>query len=243
MDRLDICLVKKGLVPSRSKALELIKNKKVKVNGVVVEKPSTPFKDDAVVEIDDKLLKYVSRGGFKLEKAINEFSLDFNGKVVLDMGSSTGGFTDCALQHGAKKVYAVDVGSNQLAPVLLKDNRVESKENTDVRNLPKEIFDKCDIIVADISFVSETIILGAIVDKITTQDLIILIKPQFECGISIAKKNKGIIKDYKESKQIADSAIEKIKKLGYKVINVTDSPITGGDGNHEFIVWLKKGNP
>lgn len=240
MSRLDVILCQKNLVPSRSKATEIIKAGCVLVNGVVVTKPSFLVEEDALFEVKTNLLKYVSRGGLKLEKAINEFGLDFNQSVVLDMGASTGGFTDCALQNGASRVYSVDVGSGQLAEKLKNDNRVINIENTDVRTLDKEIFDKCSYIVADISFVSEIKILSSILDKISNQKLIILVKPQFECGIEIAKKYKGLIKDYKLSKKIADEAIEKIKNLGFKIIKTTDSPITGGDGNNEFIIFIEK---
>lgn len=238
--RADVVLVEEGYFESRSKATEAIKNGQVKVNGEVIKKPSAEIELGQTIQLGADVLKYVSRGALKLEKAIKEFNIDFNDKVVLDMGSSTGGFTEVALLNGAKKVYAVDVGSNQLAEKLRNDARVCSFEKTDIRDFSQKYFDECDIIVADISFISEVKILGAIYDKISNQKLYILIKPQFECGVEIAKKYKGTIRDYNLSKKIATKAIEDIKMLGYNVLGLTDSPITGGDGNHEFITYLTK---
>lgn len=238
--RADIVLVEEKYFESRAKAAESIKNGQVKVGGVVLKRPSQEIETGQKIEIAEGVLKYVSRGGLKLEKAIKEFGVNFNGKVVLDMGSSTGGFTEVSLINGAGKVYAVDVGSGQLHQKLLNNPSVVSMEKTDVRDVKQEVFDECDIIVADISFISEIKILSAIFNKITNQSLIILIKPQFECGIEIAKKYKGLIKDYNLSKKIANQTIEQIKALGFIVLGITDSPITGGDGNHEFIIHLTK---
>ena len=240
MERIDILLVKSGLFPSRQKAIEAIKQGQVLVNGKKVLKPSEKVEESSTLEASNELLKYVSRGGFKLEGAINNFNLDLSGATVLDMGSSTGGFTDCALQHGAKKVYAVDVGSGQLADKLKNDSRVISMENTDIRNLSENIIHDCDYIVGDISFISIVKILGAIKDYISNQKLVILIKPQFECGVELAKKYKGTIRDYNLSKKICNETLEKLNGLGFKVVSLANSPIKGGDGNSEFVVLLKK---
>ena len=240
MERVDTLLVKKGLVPSRQKAISLIKEGMVFSDGKKILKPSEKFDEKTEFEIKGELLKYVSRGGFKLEGAIKEFNLDFNNKTVLDMGSSTGGFTDCALQHGAKKVYAVDVGSNQLVDKLKNDERVVSMENTDIRSLKKDIFDACDFIVGDLSFISIVKIVEYIKDFLTNQQLVLLIKPQFECGIEIAQKYKGTIRDYNLSKKICNDTLAQIKKMGFVVKNVSDSPIKGGDGNSEFVALLEK---
>lgn len=238
--RADVVLVEEKYFETRVRAQEAIKNGQVKVNGVVIKKTSQEIEPGQKIELAENILKYVSRGGLKLEKAIKEFKIDFNNKVVIDMGSSTGGFTQVSLLNGAKKVFAVDVGTNQLAEKLRQDPRVSVHEGTDIRNFPKVYFDESDIIVADISFISEIKILSAIYDKITNQNLVILIKPQFECGMEIAKKYKGLIKDYNLSKKIANKAVEDIKKIGFSVLGITDSPITGGDGNNEFIVLLNK---
>lgn len=240
MERVDTLLVKKGLVPSRQKAISLIKEGMVFSDGKKILKPSEKFDEKTEFEVKGELLKYVSRGGFKLEGAIKEFNLDFNNKTVLDMGSSTGGFTDCALQHGAKKVYAVDVGSNQLVDKLKNDERVVSMENTDIRSLQKDIFDGCDFIVGDLSFISIVKIVEYIKDFLTNQQLVLLIKPQFECGIEIAQKYKGTIRDYNLSKKICNDTLAQIKKMGFVVKNVSDSPIKGGDGNSEFVALLEK---
>ena len=238
--RADVVLVEEKYFETRARAQEAIKNGQVKVNGVVIKKPSQEIEDGQKIELAENILKYVSRGGLKLEKAIKEFKIDFDGKVVLDMGSSTGGFTEVSLLNGAKKVYAVDVGTGQLHKDLLNNPKVISMEKTEIRDVGEKIFDECDIIVADISFISEVKILGAIYDKISKQNLYILIKPQFEMGAELSRKYKGVIKDYNLSKKIASQAIEQIVTLGFSVHGITDSPITGGDGNHEFIVWLTK---
>ena len=240
MERADVVLVKKGLAPSRQKAISLIKEGMVFSNGNKVLKPSEKLNETVEIEVRGELLKYVSRGGFKLEGAIKTFDLNFEGKTILDMGSSTGGFTDCALQHGAKKVFAVDVGSNQLVDKLKNDQRVVSMENTDIRKLTKEIFDECDFIIGDLSFISIVKIVEYIKDFLTNQQLVLLIKPQFECGVEIAQRYKGTIRDYSLSKKICSETLEKIKRLGFAIKNVADSPIKGGDGNTEFVALLEK---
>ena len=240
MERVDILLVKKGLAPSRQKAISLIKEGVVFSGGRKIVKPSEKYDDACEFEVKGELLKYVSRGGFKLEGAIKAFNLDFNNKTILDMGSSTGGFTDCALQHGAKKVFAVDVGSNQLVDELKNDERVVSMENTDIRALKKEVFDECEFIVGDLSFISIVKIVEYIKDFLTNQQLVLLIKPQFECGLEIAQKYKGTIRDYYLSKKICNETLEKIKRMGFVVKSVSDSPIKGGDGNSEFVALLEK---
>lgn len=240
MERVDILLVKKKLAPSRQKAISLIKEGMVFSRGSKILKPSEKFDEETEFVVKGEMLKYVSRGGFKLEGAIQSFGLSFDGKTILDMGSSTGGFTDCALQHGAKKVFAVDVGSNQLVDKLKNDARVISMENTDIRNLSREIFDECEIVVGDLSFISIVTILSYIREFLTNQQLILLIKPQFECGVDLAKKYKGTIRDYNLSKKICLETIEKIKKNGFAVKQLTDSSIKGGDGNSEFLVLLEK---
>lgn len=240
MERVDILLVQAGLFPSRQKAIDAIKQGQVLVNGKKVLKPSEKVSANSKFEANTDLLKYVSRGGFKLEGAIRQFGLDLSGTTVLDMGSSTGGFTDCALQHGAKKVYAVDVGSGQLVDKLKNDKRVISMENTDIRDVSKEIIDDCDYIVGDISFISIVKILTSINQFIQKQTLVLLIKPQFECGVEVAKKYKGTIRDYNLSKKICNETLEKLKALGFRVYAVADSPIKGGDGNSEFVALLKK---
>lgn len=240
MERLDVLLVKKGMFPSRQKAIEAIKLGQVFVEETKKIKPSEKFEEEVNIKITGDNLKYVSRGGFKLEKMISEFNLNFKNAVVLDMGSSTGGFTDCALKNGAKKVFAVDVGSNQLVESLKQDKRVISLENTDIRNISEDVINECNIVVGDLSFISIVKILDAIKPYIKTQILALLIKPQFECGVELSKKYKGVIKDYNLSKKICFDVLNKIKDLGFNVHKVSDSPIKGGDGNNEFIALISK---
>lgn len=240
MERADILLVKNGIFPSRQKAIEGIKSGGVNANGKKILKPSEKFDESTVFEYTGEVLKYVSRGGFKLEKAINTFKLDFEDKKILDMGSSTGGFTDCAIQYGAKKVYAVDVGTDQLVETLKRNPKVVSMENTDIRSLAKNVFDDCDFIVGDLSFISVVKILVSIKENITNQKLILLIKPQFEMGVDLSRKYKGVIRDQSLSQKICDETLNKIKNLGFVVHSVTKSPIKGGDGNTEFITLITK---
>ena len=236
--RIDVLLTEKGFFSSRSKAVMAIKDSCIMAGEKIVQKPNETYEDDVEIKIVSAPLRYVSRGGLKLEKAIEVFDIDFTDKVVLDLGASTGGFTDCALQHGAKKVFAVDIGSGQLVESLRKDTRVVNLENTDAKILDKKIFDECDYIVADISFVSIAKIISSIENKITGQKLMLLIKPQFECGLSLAKKFKGIIRDKSLSKEITDKTIKGIEGLGFTLLGLDESPIKGGDGNTEFItLW------
>lgn len=242
MERADVLLVKNGLLSSRQKAILAIKAGNVEANGKIVAKPSEKFSEDTHFLLIGDGFKYVSRGGLKLEGALKTFDVKLKDKVVLDMGASTGGFTDCALQNGAKKVFAVDVGSGQLVDELKNDPRVVSMENTDIRKVPKEIFDECDYIVGDISFISITKILSAIKDMITSQTLILLIKPQFECGMELAKKFKGVIRDYNLSKKICNDTLKVLTQMGFCVEKLADSPIKGGDGNTEFVALVKRHN-
>lgn len=238
--RIDVLLTEREMFSSRSRAVMAIKDGSISVNGKIITKSGELVDDNSIIEIVGETLKYVSRGGLKLEKAIEVFGIDFSGSVVLDMGASTGGFTDCALQNGAKKVYAVDVGSNQLDERLKNDKRVINLEQTDVKDLKNNFFYECNYIVVDISFVSITKIIASIIDKITTQKLMLLIKPQFECGLELAKKHKGIIRDERLSKEIADNTISELEGLGLKLINIAPSPIKGGDGNTEYITYWRK---
>lgn len=240
MERVDVLLVKKGFFTSRQKAILAIKSGNVQADGEVVAKPSEKFADETSFLLVGECLKYVSRGGLKLEGALKAFNFNLENKVILDMGASTGGFTDCALRSGAKKVFAVDVGSGQLVDELKNDPRVISMENTDIRTLKKEVFDECDVIVGDISFISITKILSAIKDKLTNQTMILLIKPQFECGIELAKKYKGVIRDYNLSKKICNDTLNCLMQMDFCVEKIADSPIKGGDGNTEFVALIKK---
>ena len=236
MNRLDKEIVERNLAPTRAKAQELIKSGNVKVNGKIINKASDDIlPSDNIEIIDNSALKYVSRAGLKLEKAINNFSLDFNGKNVMDIGSSTGGFTDCAIQNGAKSVIAVDVGTNLMHESLRKNAKVELHEQTNIKDLPNDKFKTIDYITVDVSFVS----LNKIIDKIALAncpaDIIALIKPQFECGKVIADKFKGVILNQKIHQDILTNTISMFNDFGYTLLDITFSPITGGDGNIEYI--------
>ena len=240
--RLDLILVERELFETREKAKREIMAGNVIVNEQVVTKAGTMLKDndELNIRIKDKL-KYVSRGGLKLEKAIKTWDLDFKDKSVLDIGASTGGFTDCALQNGAKCVYSVDVGKNQLDWKLRNDERVLSLEEMHIKDLKEEDIDneKVDFIVIDVSFISLTKVIPYFKKFLAkTGKIVMLVKPQFEVGREKIGRN-GIV----ENEEYHDEAVKKIisfsKKCGYELIGVEDSPIRGAKGNKEFLTLLK----
>ena len=239
--RLDLILVEREIFETREKAKREIMAGNVIVNEQTVTKAGTNFNDDekTVIRIKDRL-KYVSRGGLKLEKAIKVWELDFSGKTVLDIGASTGGFTDCALQNDAKKVYSVDVGTNQLDWKLRNDERVVSIENMHIKDLKPENLknEKMDFIVIDVSFISLTKVIPYLNKFLNTEGkVIMLVKPQFEVGKEKIGKN-GIVTE----EQYHDEAIKKIisfiKDNSYKLIGVEESPIRGTKGNKEFLMLI-----
>ena len=241
MNRLDVELVKRNLVKSRSKAKELILNNFIKINGSINNKPSTMIYDtDSLEIVPNGTLKYVSRGGLKLERAIELFNIDFKDKKVMDIGSSTGGFTDCSLQHGAKEVIAIDVGTNVMDDSLRDDKRIKLYENLNIKDASDDLFNNIDIIVSDVSFIS----IKYIIDKIVPykiNEVILLIKPQFECGKQIADKYKGVILDKGIHKKIVDNIIYYLSKYNYHLYGIEVSPIRGGSGNIEYISYFKYG--
>ncbi|MDO5569021.1 MAG: TlyA family RNA methyltransferase, partial [bacterium] len=193
-NRIDKEIVARGFVPSRSKAQELINSDFIKCNGKVINKCNYLVDNSDCIEIiTNDRLKYVSRGGLKLEKAITEFKIDFTDKFVMDIGSSTGGFCDCALQHGAKRIIAIDVGTDLLHDTLRKNSKIELHEQTNFKELEHKYFQNIDIITCDVSFISLKKIIEKIKQEQIKADIICLIKPQFECGKEIADKYKGII--------------------------------------------------
>ena len=243
--RLDQYLVENKHFESRSKAQYAIKHGSIHVNNMVCTKTSQEVKDSDVISVDNNLLPYVGRGGLKLEGALSLFNIKCNGKIALDIGSSTGGFTDCLLQNYASKVLAVDIGKDQLHPKLKCDQRVISMEQTDIRLLSMEqVLDSLgklpDIIVSDVSFIS----LLKIVQPIYTfsdenTQILLLLKPQFETEGSGLGKN-GILKDKKMHKTIAKRVISGLFANGIHVVNMAPSPIKGGDGNIEYLLFCKK---
>ena len=241
--RLDLILVEREIFETREKAKREIMAGNVLINEKVETKAGTMFKDtkDLNIRIKDRL-KYVSRGGLKLEKAIEVWNLDFKDKLVLDIGASTGGFTDCALQNGAKRVYANDVGTNQLDWKLRNDERVVSLEEKHIKDLEIEDLEnnKVDFIVIDVSFISLTKVVGYF-DRFLKENsqVVMLIKPQFEVGKEKIGRN-GIVENEEYHNEAIKKIINFIKDLGYELLGVEDSPIKGTKGNKEFLMLIKK---
>ena len=237
MERLDVFLVNNSFYSSREKASQAIKKGLVEVDGKVITKPSFPTSTEANIKILEVMLAYVSWGGMKLERAINYFNLDFKDKVVLDIGASTGGFTDCALVHGAKTVYAVDVGSNQLDLKLRADFRVHSFENTNICDFETDV--KFDYLVMDVSFVSITKIIPYLLKFMDSDTkFICLFKPQFEVG-KIKMKN-GVVKDPKIHKEVVKMLINYIHEIGLYVNDLTYSTQKGKSGNIEYLALVSR---
>ena len=239
--RLDILLFKKGLVESREKAKALIMEGKVFCGSERMDKPGTIVNEDINVEIRGEKLGFVSRGGLKLAKAVQAFRLDFKDKIVADIGASTGGFTDCVLQNGASKVYAIDVGYGQLDWKLRSDPRVVCMERTNARYLNQENFpEKVDWIVCDVAFISIIKLFPAFeaILKDNGQALV-LIKPQFEAGPEKVGK-KGVVKDPVIHKEVIEKVIFEAQKRDFDILGIDYSPIRGPEGNIEFLAWLTK---
>ena len=245
-ERLDVLLVEKGFFETREKAKRAIMAGNVIVNEKKIDKAGTIIKTDEepIIRVKGDTCKYVSRGGLKLEKAIKVFNLDFQGKTVLDIGASTGGFTDCSLQNGAKFVYAVDVGTNQLDWKLRSDERVKSLENTHIKDLTEENLnhEKIDMMVMDVSFISITKVFEYL-KKFFHEDtkLMALIKPQFEVGKENIEKG-GIVRDSKKHIMAINSVVEAAKEQGLTLKSLDYSPITGTKGNVEYISIFALGN-
>lgn len=236
--RLDVLLFEKQFYISREKAKQAIELSRVKVDGVFVRKPSFLVEEDA--SIDALPFEFVSRGGFKLQKAVEEFEIDLQDKVVLDIGASTGGFSDVCLQNGAKKIYAVDTGEGQLVDVIKNNPKVVNMEKTNYLALSKDVIKDVEIVVIDVSFVSLTKLAPKLASDFDKVEIVALIKPQFECGVEYARKHKGIVKDEKMHKKICDNIQTTFQALGFTKKGLQPSPIKGGDGNTEFLIYLKK---
>lgn len=239
--RLDNILFEKGIIDSRTKAQALIMAGKVLVDGKIETKPGINFEDDVLIELLE-VPRYVGRGAEKLKGATEAFQIDFENKTVIDIGSSTGGFTDFALQNGAKKVYAVDVGTGQLHWRLRNDPRVVVMEKTDFRDV-EAIEDDVDFIVVDVSFISARKILESIKNKLSSTsrniEIVLLFKPQFEAGKKIADKFRGVIKDPKIHEDLVSDFKKWCGENGYKIVGESESPIFGDKGNKEFFFNLK----
>ena len=240
-ERLDILLVNRGLAPSREKAKTMIMEGNVFVNNNREDKAGSMFPDDCAIEIKGNTLKYVSRGGLKLEKAMSHFGITLDGKVCMDIGASTGGFTDCMLQNGASKVYAVDVGYGQFAWKLRQDPRVVCMEKTNIRYVtPEHIGDALDFASVDVSFISLTKVLPPARELLKDHgQMVCLIKPQFEAGREKVGK-KGVVREKAVHEEVVDKIITFALDNGFSVQNLEYSPITGPEGNIEYLVYIEK---
>jgi 23S rRNA (cytidine1920-2'-O)/16S rRNA (cytidine1409-2'-O)-methyltransferase len=245
--RLDKLLVERGLVPSRERAQALILAGKVLVHEQKIEKAGTAIEPHAEIKLLGEDLKYVSRGGLKLERALEHWHIDVQGNICLDVGASTGGFTDCLLQHGAARVTAVDTGHGQIAFQLRQDGRVRLLEKTNARYLTREQLEETvDLMVMDVSFISATLVLPAVIASAFPQSpserrgrvAIVLVKPQFEAGRDQVGKG-GIVKDPETQQQTVEKVRAAINELGAASTDVIESPILGSEGNREFLLYAR----
>ena len=239
-ERLDVLLVRRALTESRTKAQALIMAGRVFVSGVREDKPGSMFPVSAQIELHGEPMKYVSRGGFKLEKAVVAHSINLSDKICMDVGSSTGGFTDCMLQNGAKKVYAVDVGSGQLAWKLRQDERVVVMEKTNIRYLTsQEVKEQIEFVSVDVSFISLTKVLLPIKNLMTENgQMVCLIKPQFEAGREKVGK-KGVVREKSTHLEVIEKVIAYAHNLEFEILNLDYSPIKGPEGNIEYLIYLQ----
>ena len=241
-ERLDILVLKNNLAPSREQAKRLIMEGKIRVDSVLEDKPGMTFPVDSVIELVGEKMPYVSRGGFKLEKAVSFFGIDLSGKHCIDIGASTGGFTDCMLQNGAAHVISVDVGYGQLDYRLRTDERVIVMERTNFRYLkPEDIGKKMDFFSCDVSFISLSKVLPAVRPIMKDEgEGVCLIKPQFEAGREEVGK-KGVVRDPAVHEEVVRGILDFAPGIGFTVMGLDYSPIKGPEGNIEYICWLKNG--
>ena len=240
--RLDILLVEKGLAESREKAKTIIMSGIVYVDGEKEDKAGSTFPEEADIEVRGKTLRYVSRGGLKLEKAMTSFPIELTGKVCMDVGASTGGFTDCMLQNGAVKVYSVDVGHGQLAWSLRNDPRVVCMEKTNIRYVtPEDIEEPVAFASVDVSFISLSKVLPPLRELMTDEaECVCLIKPQFEAGREKVGK-KGVVREKSTHIEVIENVLKFTLGFGFEVLGLDFSPIKGPEGNIEYLMYIKKG--
>ena len=238
-ERLDVLLVKRNLASSREKAKAIIMSGNVFVDGQREDKAGTSFSEEVQIEVHGHALPYVSRGGLKLEKAMKNFDVSMEGKVCTDVGSSTGGFTDCMLQNGAVKVFAIDVGHGQLDWKLRQDERVVCMEKTNIRYVtPEQLGEPLDLSVVDVSFISLKIVLPAIKTLLKPEGQVLcLIKPQFEAGREKVGK-KGVVREKSTHVEVLQNFVELADSLGFRILGLTFSPVKGPEGNIEFLGHL-----
>lgn len=239
-ERLDVLLVKRNLAASREKAKAIIMTGDVFVNGQREDKAGSTFKEDALIEVKGNPMKYVSRGGYKLEKAIDLWQVPLQDKICMDVGSSTGGFTDCMLQNGAQKVYAIDVGTNQLAWKLRQDERVISMEKTNIRYVTREdIADFIDFFSVDVAFISLKKVLEPVKALLTQEGQgVCLVKPQFEAGREKVGK-KGVVRDPKVHREVLEQIMQYVLSIGFEILELSFSPIKGPEGNIEYLLYIQ----
>ncbi|SDY89303.1 TlyA family RNA methyltransferase [Tindallia californiensis] len=239
--RIDLLLVEKSFFPSREKAKSALMAGLVKVNGELVEKVGTQVDEESDILVKESSMPYVSRGGLKLEKALEIFSLNLENRVCLDIGASTGGFTDCMLQNKASSVIAIDVGYGQLDWKLRNDDRVTVMERTNIRYVtPKELDELADFASIDVSFISLKLVLPAVFELIKPESyLVALVKPQFEAGRDMVGKN-GVVRDPSVHKQVIHRVVNECNHIDLKVLDLSFSPIKGPKGNVEFLLLLQK---
>lgn len=239
--RLDVLLTEKGFQESRQRAQATIMSGLVYVNGQRVDKPGTAVDPEAEIEVRGSTLRYVSRGGLKLEKAMDVWPIELKGKICMDVGASTGGFTDCMLQNGAAKVYAVDVGYGQLAWSLRSDGRVVCLERTNARYLDREtIPEEPEFSSVDVSFISLKLILPAIAGVLKDGgEAVCLVKPQFEAGREKVGK-KGVVRNPAVHREVLEQFLEHARESGFTVLDLSWSPVRGPEGNIEYLGWLRK---
>lgn len=239
-ERLDVLMVQRNLAESREKAKALIMSGIVYVNGQKEDKAGTSFEETVQIEVRGSTLKYVSRGGLKLEKAMSHFGVELAGKVCMDVGASTGGFTDCMLQNGAVKVYAVDVGHGQLAWKLRNDDRVICMEKTNIRYVtPEDIGDRIEFASIDVSFISLTKVLGPVKQLLTQNGQVVcLIKPQFEAGREKVGK-KGVVREKSVHLEVIEMVMGYARTIGFGILGLEFSPIKGPEGNIEYLLYLQ----
>ncbi len=240
-ERLDVLLVKRGLAPSREKAKAVIMTGNVFVNEQREDKAGSTFEEDVTIIVKGSEMKYVSRGGYKLEKAMDLWEVPLEDRVCMDVGSSTGGFTDCMLQNGAKKVYAIDVGTNQLAWKLRQDERVVSMEKTNIRYVTHEdVTEDIDFSSIDVAFISLTKVLIPVRNLLADKGRVVcLVKPQFEAGREKVGK-KGVVRDKSVHEEVVKRIMSYALTIGFDIIDLSYSPIKGPEGNIEYLLYIEK---
>ncbi len=240
-ERLDVLLVKRNLAESREKAKAYITAGDVFVNGICENKAGSSFEETVQIEVKGLAMKYVSRGGLKLEKAVEQFGVNLDGKICMDVGASTGGFTDCMLQNGAVKVFAIDVGTDQLAKKLRADERVVSMEKTNIRYVtPEDIGQLVGFVSIDVAFISLSKVLGPVYELMAENaEIVCLIKPQFEAGREKVGK-KGVVKEKKVHEEVVIAVTSFAAATGFELLRLDYSPIKGPEGNIEYLLYARK---